>query len=59
MTEQDLKEQIAILKLQIGLLQNEVAKWKAKASAANRDRARIEWEDLQRIEEADKEINRL
>jgi outer membrane murein-binding lipoprotein Lpp len=53
--EDQLKEQIATLKLQIGLLQSEVEKWKRRALAANRDRARMEWKELQRIEEATSE----
>ena len=57
---EDLKEQIATLKLQIGLLKNEVEKWKRRASSANKDRARMEWKELQRIEEdeANKEMSR-
>jgi len=54
--EQDLKEQIASLKLQIGLLKNEVEKWKRRATAANKDRARMEHKELQRIAEETKEI---
>ena len=53
--EQDLKEQIASLKLQIGLLKNEVAKWKGRASAADKDRARIERQEIDRIKEVEPE----
>ena len=50
--EQDLKEQIASLKLQIGLLKNEVAKWKRAHYHANKDRARIERQEIERIDES-------
>jgi hypothetical protein len=49
---EDLKQQIASLKLQIGLLKTEVAKWKRAHYYANKDRARIERQEIARIEEA-------
>jgi len=50
--DQDLKDQIASLKLQIGFLKTEVAKWKRAHYYANKDRARIERQEIARIEEA-------
>jgi hypothetical protein len=51
--EQDFKDlEVASLKLQIALLKNEVAKWKYKHYSANKDLARIERQDIARIEEA-------
>ena len=55
--EQDLKEQIASLKLQIGLLKNEVAKWKGAAKFANLDRARMERQEIERIKEVEHNQN--
>jgi hypothetical protein len=49
---EDLKQEIASLKLQIALLKNEVAKWKRAHYYANKDRARIERQEIARIEEA-------
>lgn len=55
MTEQDLKQQIVNLKIQIGLLQNEVAKWKRAHYYANKDLARMEAVEGKRIEAAQME----
>lgn len=59
MNEQDLKEQVASLKLQIGLLKNEVAKWKRAHYFANKDLARIERKEMDRIDEDTKEVTCL
>lgn len=53
--EDQLREEIANLNLQIGLLKNEVAKWKRAANFANKDRARMEHKELQRIKEVEPE----
>lgn len=53
----NLKEQIASLKLQIGLLKTEVEKWKRAHYYANKDRARIERQEIERIKEIEPEQN--
>lgn len=53
--DQDLKEQIASLKLQNELLKNEVAKWKRAAYYANQDRAKMERREIERINEVERE----
>ena len=53
--EQDLKEQIANLLLENAILRNEVAKWKRAHYFANKDRARIERQEIARIKEIESE----
>jgi hypothetical protein len=46
------RKQVSSLKLQIGLLKTEVAKWKRAHYYANKDRARIERQEIERVKEA-------
>jgi hypothetical protein len=50
--EQDLKQQIASLKLQNALLKTEIAKWKRAHYYANKDLARMELQEGKRIDDA-------
>lgn len=50
-----LKSENARLKIQIGLLKTEVAKWKRAHYFANKDRARIERQEIERIKEIENE----
>ena len=53
--EDELKAENARLKIQIGLLKIEVAKWKLAHYFANKDRARIERQEIERIKEIERE----